>query len=119
MSEPSIRLFQFGGNNVNLFRGDLNTSLTLLSLPSRNNLDVSIDLFYQSNIHDQAFLWNLEAPTSIIGLGWAMPYEKIELVNSIAGSIHDSRYALSSNNGSFNLLGICGVVVAVQHATCT
>ena len=100
MSAPEIRLFQFGDSNVNLFRGDVNTSMTLISLPSRNNLDVGVVLSYRSNIHDQATLWNLEAPTSTLGLGWDLSYERIQLADPTISSLTDRKYFLVNSDSS-------------------
>ena len=100
MSTPEIRLFQFGGSNVNLFRGDVNTSLTLIALPSRSNLDVEVKLSYRSNVHDQATLWNLEAPTGTVGLGWSLSYERIQLATPTISSLVDKRYLLVNSDSS-------------------
>ncbi len=100
MSAPEIRSFQFGGSNVNLFRGDVNTSMTLVSLPSRSNLDVEVKLSYRSNVHDQATLWNLEAPTGVVGLGWSLSYERIQLASPSISSLVDKRYLLVNSDTS-------------------
>ncbi|MGB5596176.1 MAG: hypothetical protein WBM32_01410 [Crocosphaera sp.] len=56
---PAIRTFQMddGGigsipNAVNLFRGDVNLPLELISLPGRGELDVKVAIMYQSNIQN-------------------------------------------------------------------
>src|SRR5580698_9393612 len=86
---PAIRSFQFDSSSVgdlrssvNLFRGDINFTQTLLSMPGRrtgDNLDLSIALLYQSNVLQDATTWNLDAPTSTLGLGWSMPIPTIVL----------------------------------------
>lgn len=90
-SIPEVRPFQFddaGLQNLsscaNLFRGDINLAQKLFTLPARvdNNLDVQVSLLYQSNIYQQAVTRNLEAPTGVVGLGWSLPLEYIELDNS-------------------------------------
>jgi large repetitive protein len=80
---PAIRTFQFGSEavgalskSVNLFRGDVNHSQTLLTLPGRpgrKDLAVSVAVLYQSNVHDLVTRRNLEAPTSVLGVGWDLP----------------------------------------------
>jgi len=104
LSGPEIRSFQFGNDNVNLFRGDVNTSFTLVTLPFRNNLDVAVTLFYQSNIHEQAHLWNLDAPTGVLGLGWSMSYERIELEKQFSASDSTNSYFLSIGDNKSPLL---------------
>ncbi|SOE97991.1 RHS repeat-associated core domain-containing protein [Burkholderia sp. OK233] len=86
---PAIRSFQFDSNgvgdlrsSVNLFRGDINFTQTLLSMPGRrtgDNLDLSVALLYQSNVYEDAITWNRDAPTSTLGLGWSMPVPTIVL----------------------------------------
>ncbi|MBC6476970.1 MAG: hypothetical protein GDA56_03400 [Hormoscilla sp. GM7CHS1pb] len=112
---PSIRTFQMDGggigniaNAVNLFRGDVNLPLELISLPSRGDLDVKVAIMYQSNIQNLVDTWNLEAPTGILGLGWNMPYEMIAIDNKNTGSSYDNQYYLVSG-GSANRLHQDGV----------
>ena len=112
---PSIRTFQMGGggigniaNSVNLFRGDVNLPLELVSLPGRGDLDVKIAIMYQSNIQNLVDTWNLEAPTGILGLGWNMPYEMIAIDNKSTGDVYDDEYYLVSG-GSANRLYQDGV----------
>ena len=92
---PAIQTFQFGASgvgdlqsSVNLFRGDVNFVQQLLSMPGRHpsdNLSLSISLFYQSNIFNDAFIWNRDAPTGVVGLGWSLPVPTIVLED--AGSL--------------------------------
>lgn len=103
VSGPEIQLFQFGDNNVNLFRGDVNTTLNLINLPSRNNLDVSLSLFYKSNIQDSIYKWNLEAPTGVVGLGWSFGYERI-IRRSTSPSLENSQFFLASIDNEVPLL---------------
>ncbi len=112
---PAIQTFQMDGggignipNAVNLFRGDVNLPLELISLPGRGDLDVKVVIIYQSNIQNLVDTWNLEAPTGILGLGWSMPYEMIAIDNRNTGSIYDNRYYLVSG-GSANRLYQDGV----------
>lgn len=92
---PAIQTFQFGASgvgdlqsSVNLFRGDVNFVQQLLSMPGRHpddNLGLSISLFYQSNVFNDAFIWNRDAPTGVVGLGWSLPVPTIVLED--AGSL--------------------------------
>jgi len=107
---PAIRTFQMDGsgvssipNSVNLFRGDVNLPLELISLPGRGDLDVKVAIMYQSNIQNLVDTWNLEAPTGILGLGWNMPHEMIVIDNKNTGSSYDNEYYLVSGGGGNRL----------------
>lgn len=105
---PAIRSFQFDSNSVgdlrssvNLFRGDINFTQTLLSMPGRrtgDNLDLSIALLYQSNVLRDATTWNRDAPTSTLGLGWSMPVPTIVLddAGSLVAATRSYRYVSQS-----------------------
>lgn len=96
---PPIRALQFGGaadgigDDVNLFRGDVNLRLPLLAMAGRNGLDVTVSALYQSNVARQALRWNLDAPTGVLGLGWDLVTERV-----VAGENDD--YALVSGGNS-------------------
>lgn len=107
---PVIRTFQMDGggignipNAVNLFRGDVNLPLELISLPGRSDLDIKVAIMYQSNIQNLVDTWNLEAPTGILGLGWDMPYEMIAIDNKSTGSGYDNEYYIVSGGGASRL----------------
>ncbi|MEG7406330.1 hypothetical protein, partial [Serratia marcescens] len=83
---PPVRPSQFESNeknifedSVNLFRGDVNLSLDLVALTGRNQLDVKVTAFYGSNIKNEIYQSNVSAPTGIMGLGWQLPFERIEV----------------------------------------
>lgn len=86
---PAIRTFQrdqsaFGElpSSVNLFRGDVNSTQKLFSMPGRtpgDGLDVTLTLLYQSNVYQDATVWNLDAPTGTLGLGWGLPLTAVRL----------------------------------------
>lgn len=104
---PAIRTFQFDAdgigklkNSVNMFRGDVNFPLTLLTLPGSSGLDVNLTAIYESNVQQQVKLWNLDAPTGIIGLGWSMPYEQIVVQNSGSGARADEQIYLLSGGAN-------------------
>lgn len=104
---PELRTFQtldssIGriSENVNLFRGNVTLSLPLLTLTSRGGLEVDVTLSYQSDIEWDVTTWNLESPTSIVGLGWQLPYEMIQLDIRNTVSAFDDAYYLTSTDGS-------------------
>lgn len=86
---PAIRPTQFEQDSigrltksVNMSRGDINLLKTLVTLPGRPGdatLAVSVNIQCESNVFQQAVQWNLDAPTSILGLGWSMPGNRITL----------------------------------------
>ncbi|MDF2802733.1 MAG: repeat protein [Anaerocolumna sp.] len=108
---PAIRPMQFEGNSndifkdsVNLFRGDVNLSLDLVSLKGRNGLDVKLTASYGSNIKNIVNESNAKSPTSILGLGWTLPFEKIQSETRDNSSNEDNVYYIFSNNSSIELV---------------
>src|SRR5882724_4587629 len=85
---PPIRTFQLDSSSigqlssaVNLFRGDVNIPQSLFTLPGRrkgSGLDIDFTILYQSNVYQQVMLWNRDAPTGVIGLGWSLPLTYIQ-----------------------------------------
>lgn len=101
-AEPAMRVTQIDAgqlgdvnNSVNLYRAEVNLPLTLLSLPGRGGLDVSINAMYSSNVNQQVNTWNMESPTGLLGLGWQLATTKIVL---------DCRETSSYNAGTFYLI---------------
>jgi len=108
---PPVRTFQFDGGeigsiskSVNLFRGDVNITQTLVTLPGRNGLEAALTLFYGSNVKTQIKQWNRDAPTGIVGLGWNMPLERIVQLNTSTAAPADHTYALVSGADTTDLL---------------
>lgn len=96
---PSIQPFQFdpGGNgevsnSVNLFRGDLNLPLNLVSLPGRNGLNVGVSIMYRSDVKGSINTWNRDAPTGVVGLGWYLPLDSIVADVKGSGTRDDNDY---------------------------
>ncbi len=105
-SVPQITTFQFSNDSVgqikdsvNLFTGTSNIPINIASLPGRKDLDVSINLMYNSNVLNGATNWNLSNPTSILGLGWSMNLDKIVVNKNGSGTASSDDYFLL-NNGS-------------------
>ena len=82
---PQIQPFQFGSpasgvdSSVNLFRGSVGFTIPLVSLTGRNGLDIMIAALYRSDVATAVQTRNLTAPTSVLGLGWSMPTDRIEV----------------------------------------
>jgi len=107
---PAIRNFQFDSealgkikDSVNLFRGDVNLPLNLISLTGRNGLDVNVSALYESNVQNSIDTWNLESPTGILGLGWSLGFDRIVVDTNNSGSPYDKVYYLIAD-GSINPL---------------
>lgn len=108
---PAIRPTQFEGgtadlfkDSVNLFRGDVNLSLDLVSLTGRNGLDLKVTATYSSNVKNEIEQSNVDNPTGILGLGWGISFERIEVDQRESGSANDNRYFLVANNNSNELV---------------
>ncbi|HRF35329.1 MAG TPA: hypothetical protein PLM56_17620 [Cyclobacteriaceae bacterium] len=91
-------------SSVNLFTGDLSFPISLVSLPGRNNLDVTVPIMYSSNVSRQANTWNLEAPTGVVGLGWSFDYPKIVVDNKMTGTREDDTYYIMDGGSSNRLV---------------
>ncbi|RJL47845.1 RHS repeat domain-containing protein [Pectobacterium carotovorum] len=108
---PQIRPSQFEKNinnifkdSVNLFRGDINLPLDLVSLKGRNKLDVKVTASYGSNVKNEIHQSNASAPTSILGLGWKLPFERIEVETRGNASPSDNTYQIYANNSVTELI---------------
>ncbi len=93
-----------GQNSVNLYSGDVNLPVSLLSVSGRGGLTTNVSAFYTSNIQYERDIWALEAPTSILGLGWSMGYDKIVRDYKNTGTVHDDDYYLVSGGSSNELI---------------
>lgn len=112
-SVPAIRTFQMDGtavgklsSAVNLFRGDINLTQSILTLPGRaqnSGLDIDISLQYQSNVTEAAATWNRDAPTGILGLGWNFPLSYIDAADS-GSPVPGTRQYTLYDNGTPNSL---------------
>lgn len=107
---PPIRAAQINAgqpgdvdNSVNMYRGEVNLPLNLISLPGRNGLDVDVSAFYSSNVHEQVSNWNMDAPTGLLGVGWQLQASKIVMDYGETSSFYDSRLYLVINGQSHEL----------------
>ena len=108
---PSIRSTQFEENgndifkdSVNLFRGDVNLALDLVSLQGRNGLDFKVTASYGSNIKNTINVSNVEKPTGIIGLGWTLPFQRIEVETLGNATSNDNTYFIYNDNNPTELI---------------
>ena len=87
-----------------MFTGDVSLPINLLSIQGRGGLAAGVTASYSSNIQHQRDIWALEAPTSILGLGWSMDYDKIVVDHKNTGTIHDDDFYLISWGSSNELI---------------
>jgi len=85
--------------NVNLATGDVSFPVNLASLPGRNGLSFDLNLFYTSNVKNIVDTWNLEAPTGLAGLGWALSMDKIIRNSNATGTFEDDDFYLVDESG--------------------
>src|SRR5699024_2832480 len=91
-------------NSVNLFTGHVSFPMNLVTLPGRGGLSISVNLLYNSaGISDQVEKWNLEAPTSVVGLGWSLEIPKIVCDHKQTGARADDAFYLVENGQSVRL----------------
>jgi len=63
--------------DVNLFTGNLKFAYNLISLPQTNGKDMSIKLYYNSNIWETAQDSSETSEASWVGLGWNLQFDRI------------------------------------------
>ncbi len=108
---PEIQTFQYdqqgvGGvaNSVNLFRGDLNFPMDLITLPGRNGLDAKVTILYESNVALQAQRWNFDGATGVLGLGWNLALDRIVADVANAGTVANPAYFLMAGTTPMQLV---------------
>lgn len=111
---PAIHSFEFDKNaigniksSVNKFRGSVSLPMDFLTVPGREGLDIKLSALYSSNIRNNLNNWNLDAPTSVLGLGWQMPIEMIVVDKAGCRSATSDTYYLVSS-GSANPMAKTG-----------
>jgi hypothetical protein len=85
---------------VQLATGTVSFPIRLFSLAGRNGLDFDLAIYYSSGgIHKIADTSNLESPTGLLGLGWALPKEAIiRNTNATGTSVDDVYYLVTGGN---------------------
>lgn len=106
-SVPTLRNFQMDTDvvgavqsSLNLFAGKVGLPIELINLQGRGGLSTQVSLGYSSDVAYAVQTWNLEAPTSILGLGWSLDGESIE--RDLRGSLspYDDAFFLRRSDGS-------------------
>ncbi|MEM7548059.1 MAG: glycohydrolase toxin TNT-related protein [Bacteroidota bacterium] len=81
--------------NVNLFTGQATFPVHLVNLSSYGDLSLNVSLTYNSTgVPEQSTTWNLDAPTSSVGLGWTLNTSKIVANNKQTGTRDDDEFFL-------------------------
>lgn len=81
-------------NSVNLFSGDVEFPMTLISNTGNGGMEMRVGISYNSNVNQQANTWNRESPTGVAGLGWSLTVPKIIVDNKETGTRVDDEFFL-------------------------
>jgi hypothetical protein len=90
-------------NCINPCTGQTVASLPLLSRPGRGGLDLSLGAAYGSGTLWTATHWNQEAPTGVLGLGWALGRDRVLASYAQSTVSGDASYTLTMNGSTFTL----------------
>ncbi|MEA2987561.1 MAG: hypothetical protein QOG83_272, partial [Alphaproteobacteria bacterium] len=108
---PSIQSFQFEADplgqirkSVNLFRGDVNLPLELVNLKADHGLTASATAVYDGSACHHVDIWNLDAPTGILGLGWSLPTEQVIASRTGAASDQLTSYYLRAAGAASEMI---------------
>ncbi|MGX5689561.1 RHS repeat domain-containing protein, partial [Arcticibacter tournemirensis] len=78
------------GSSVNLSTGEVGFPVDLVSLDGRNGLTAKLSINYSSaGVAKKVSTWNLDAPTSVVGLGWSLDYPRVVVDNQQTGTRED------------------------------
>ena len=100
-----------------MFRGEVNTPLSLVNLPGRNGLSLEVTAFYSSSVGQAARTWNETAPTGLLGLGWSLSTDRVLVDDKSTGNPLDGDYYLQCG-GSVDRLEWCGESDGVMQFQC-
>ncbi|MDK4715899.1 RHS repeat-associated core domain-containing protein [Rhizobium sp. CNPSo 4039] len=105
--QPEVLDGQIGGagaGTVNKFRGDIMVPLAISDMPGLNEISIKLMAACASNIFRIAKRDNAQAPTSILGLGWSLPRERIVVMGKRSLGIDSGAYAIENNGTLFTLV---------------
>lgn len=85
-------------NHVNLYTGDLELPLNLVSMDAPGGINVDLTLFYNSNTERTSHQWERDTPTGVMGYGWSFKYPSIIVDNKNTATRHDDEFYLSDGN---------------------
>jgi hypothetical protein len=107
--QPDIFEGQIGGAangagaSVNKFRGDVIVPLPIACLPGFQDIAIALTAVNASNVFRTAKRNNAQAPTSILGLGWSLPRERIVVLGKRSTDIRSGGYSVENNGKLFAL----------------
>ncbi|MDW3196362.1 MAG: RHS repeat-associated core domain-containing protein [Cytophagales bacterium] len=87
-------------NSVNLFTGEVEFPMTLISSVANGGMRMGVAASYNSNVNTQVNTWNRDAPTSVLGVGWSMNVPKIVVDNKQTGTRTDDEFFLVDGNST-------------------
>ncbi|MBL7877992.1 MAG: hypothetical protein JNL53_20165 [Cyclobacteriaceae bacterium] len=100
----------FLDNSINLFTGQVQFSMPLMSIQGRGNAGFSLAASYSSiGVREQVNRWNRESPTGILGLGWSLETPRIVVDHKGTGTREDDDFYLQEG-GSSNQLIFTGLI---------
>ncbi|VXD14802.1 RHS repeat domain-containing protein [Marinoscillum sp. 108] len=85
-------------NSVNLFSGEVNLPVSLISAPGKQGLGINVAISYNSNVQHQAQTINEESATGVLGLGWTLSYPEIVVDHKNTGNVEDDQYYLKDGS---------------------
>jgi hypothetical protein len=95
---------------VNLATGNISLSETLGAIEG-----YELNIVYSSNIKEMVTTWNREAPTGVVGLGWALPKDRIVCIANGTGNNKDNQYLLNSGGAIYQMVCSDNQDSAVHH----
>ncbi|WP_421876541.1 RHS repeat domain-containing protein [Marinoscillum sp.] len=90
---------------VNLYTGDLNMPLNVLTLNTEIGLPISVSFTYNSNVDLSVLKWNKEQDDGVLGHAWSFDYPKITVDDRSTGTRIDDIFYLV-DGGSNELICI-------------
>jgi hypothetical protein len=110
-SSPKIKTFFLNDvtqgqidKSVNLYTGNVNLPVNLISLPGRGGLNAGVSLSYSTPPEKFIDTWNLDAPTGVLGLGWSIDIPRIVVDNKMTGARDDDEFYLVDGGASVRLI---------------
>ncbi len=91
-------------NSVNLYTGQHTESFSLISVPGKNGLGVSLSLDYNGSVSSVAKSENRKAQASPFGLGFSLGLESIICEHNGTTTLEDDKYKLLLGNTALDLI---------------
>jgi hypothetical protein len=98
----------FLDNSVNLFSGQVQFTVPISGIAGKNSLSFALTINYSSKVKFITEIWNREAPTGVLGLGWNIDLPRIIVDHKGTGTREDDTFYLVEG-GSANELVFDGM----------